>query len=221
MGWLLYYRTLTNEIIMTYFAKAPLLLLTIILASCGGYSKKEPPKEDWQIRHEKRKQLDTLNKNEAGNLSQQHNAIIGWDTLTEYTYQLQDLIATDSRLSFTGDITDIIKKDSNYVLRVIGSYIYSHAFSNRTYLAEILVSPSKFREINILLADKKHSNEACFIFNCNKVISSSKLALDSEVSGSETEGDLSSYLTYDFDETLVILQGEIIDYYVYKKLEKK
>lgn len=182
-------------------------------------SKKEVSKDTLDIRYEKSKQLDSLNIKEGEKLTLRHNAF-SIDTLTEYTYQIQDLIPENGKLSFSGDIIDIIKMDNNYVIRVKGSGVYSNIFSDRTYIADIFVTSAKFNDFKNLLTDKMHSNEGCFIFNCSKVISTSKLSLDSEIDGNAEDGDLSSYLTYDFDEKLIIIQGEIVEYYVYKKIEE-
>ncbi len=213
---------------MANFIKALLPFLTLTFVSCGSDEPtKEQPKEKWEIEFNEQMSIDSLNKTDVINLSKKHDAILGWDTSLIYTYQLQNLLSTNKKpLTFIGKIKDIIKKDSNYIIFATSSwtpfmvslyYIHTNSFSNKDYLAEFTVPSSKFEEMSSLLSPEKEAKEVCFIFNCDKVISSSKIALDIQNSGSEAEkNNFSSEQALSLDKTLVILKGEILDFYLYK-----
>lgn len=104
---------------MTKIFKILLLILTI--TSCGE-SNKEPEKSKYEIRRENQKKLDTINLTKAENLSKTSDAIIGWDTTDHFTYSFQELFESDPRpVSFIGEIKDVIKKDSLYILKVMNT----------------------------------------------------------------------------------------------------
>ena len=213
---------------MANFIKTLLPFLTLTFFSCGSDEPtKEQPKEKWENEFNEQMSIDSLNKTEVKNLSKKYDAILGWDTSLIYTYQLQDLLSTTKKpLTFIGKIKDIIKKDSNYIIFATSSwtpfmvslyYIHTNSFSNKDYLAEFTVPSSKFEEMRSLLSPGKEAKEVCFILNCDKVISSSKIALDIQNSGSEAEKkNFSSEQALSLDKTLVILKGEILDFYLYK-----
>ena len=145
--------------------KTYLLFLCIIIFSCDQ-EKKEPEKSKYEIQEEKQNKLDTLNFNEAKKLYTVSNAIIGWDTIKRYTYELQELLENNARpISFNGQIRNIIKKDSLYILKVPS---HSHG---KDYLAEISVSTDMFETLRNQL-DKHGINKGCFIFQVTRVTSS-------------------------------------------------
>lgn len=200
---------------MTSFQKLLFLITTLCIASCGQ-EKKEEPKDKWEVRYNKQKQLDTLNLTDAEKLAKSSNANIGWDTTETFTYSLQELIESDQRpISFIGEIKDVIKKDSLYILKVVNT----NSQSSKNYIAEISVSATTFQAIKSKL-DPKESNEGCFIFQVTKV-SSHLPILKSEIeSNGDNVEDASSYLTLDFDESLVKLQGKLLTYFLYDRLKE-
>lgn len=95
---------------MTSYSKNLLILISLFIISCGQ-EKKETPKDKWEVRYDKQKQLDTLNLSEAEKISKSSNALMGWDTAEHFTYSIQELFETSSTpISFIGIIKDIIKK---------------------------------------------------------------------------------------------------------------
>lgn len=200
---------------MTSFSQSLLILICLFIISCGQ-EKKEPPKDQWEVRYDKQKQLDTLNLIEAEKLSKSSNALPGWDTTKHFTYSIQELFETSSRpISFIGVIKDIIKKDSIYLLKVASS----NSQSNKTFIAEISVNTDVFQELKLKL-DPAETNEGCFIFQVTK-ISSNQPILKSEVeSNGDNVEDASSYLTLDFDETLIKFQGRLATYFLYDRLKE-
>lgn len=199
--------------------KLIIYLTVIFLISCND-KKKEPEKSQYEIRTDKQEQLDTLNQNEGFALSKKFDAIINEDTTIKFTYQIQEKVNRDNKsLSITGYIKDITLRDSNYILKIYG------VFANYECFGEILVSPQKFYELNKKLAHKSSSIEGCFIFKPTNIKSSSMLTIDSQLStddNAETVEDAnanaSSELTYNFHRVLLFLKGNLIDFYIYKKL---
>ena len=200
---------------MTKIIKQLFLLLPIFVVSCSN-SKKEPEKSKYDIQKEQQANLDTLNLKEGEKISNSHNAIVGWDTAEKFTFYLQELFENSSRpISFIGEIKDIIKKDSNYILKVMNS----NSLSYKRFNAEISVAPSMFQELKSQL-QLKTDYQGCFIFQVKK-ISSSQPILNSEIdSNGDNVEDASSYITFDFDETLIKFQGKLIAYYLYAQLKK-
>ena len=206
------YSTMTKYKLLIY-------LTVIFFASCND-TKKESEKSKYEIRWDKQEQLDTLNQNEAFILSKKFHAITGKDSTIKFTYQIQELAKRYNKpISFTGNINDIMLQDSNYVLKIYGRFGKKECFAN------IFVSPQQFYELNKQLDLKSSRNKACFIFNPTSIKTSSMLTIDSELStddNAETVEDAnanaSSELTYDFHEALLFLKGNLIDFYVYKKL---
>lgn len=198
---------------MTSFPKDLLIVISVILLSCGD-EKKEPPKEKSEIRYDKQKQLDTLNNNEVINLSKQLDAITGKDSTIKFTYQIQELSRKNNKaISLTGFINDITQQDSNFIIKVYGT------FAKRKCFGEILVSPQQFTELNNQLDPISSRNKGCFIFKATSIKSNSLLTIDTEVDG-ETIDEASSSLTYDFHDVLLFFKGNLVDFYLYKKLPK-
>jgi hypothetical protein len=199
---------------MTSFLKLLLIIISIIIVSCGQENK-EPIKDKEEIRYDKQKQLDTLNKKETVNLAAKFNAIQSKKNDLKFTYQIQKLIKdSDKLISVTGDITDIVQKEGNYILKIYGN------FSKKDALFEISVSPEMFQRILNQFDPKYSTHKGCFIFKPTSIKSSSLLKIDSEVSGGETIDDAESSLTYDFNDAILLFKGNLIDYYVYQRLPK-
>lgn len=201
---------------MTSLPKNLLIAISLMVASCGQ-EKKEPTKQksEVQVQYDRQKQLDTLNKNEAANLVAKLNAIQSKDNGLKFTYQIQEIVKDSSRpISAIGNITDIIQKDGIYVFKIYGR------FSKRDCLFEISATPEMFLKILNQLDPKYSLHKGCFIFKPTSIKSSSLLTIDSEVSGGESIDDAESNLTYDFNDAILFFKGNLIDYYVYKKLPK-
>lgn len=185
------------------------------MVSCGQEKDgKEPPKEKWEISYEMQKQLDTVNLFETEKLSKNSNAITGWDTTENFTFYLQETFENTHRpISFIGEIKDIVKKDSIYLLKV------SSSNSHKDFIAEISINATMFQELKSKL-DPTEENEGCFIFQVTK-ISSHLPVLKSEIeaSGDNVE-DASSYLTLDFDEMVIKFQGKLVAYFLYNRLKE-
>jgi hypothetical protein len=191
-----------NKIILMF-------VLSFVFAYCGE-SEKEIPKSDYQIQKEKEKRFDTLNLIQAYNLARKNSAISDWDTAPGFTYQLQEKFENTSRLiSFLGEIDDIVKKDSSFFLKIASSNF--QAF--KTFSAEISISPQTLETLEESM-NKKKSRKGCFILNVTRIISSSPILSSDVESTGETPEDAISYLTYDDDETLIKIYGNLKDFYI-------
>lgn len=185
--------------------------MTFVLYSCS-YEKKEPSADEWEVRLRKQKYLDSLNLADADTLAKQHNAIIGWDSTDNFTYVLQDVAESNSRpISFIGEIKDIIRKDSLYVLKVVNT----NYAARKNLIAEITVAASQFENIKLKISPEKY-NEGCFIFKAQK-ISSYIPILSSEIEpDGQNVDDASSNLTLDFDLSLIKFEGKLVKYFIFR-----
>jgi hypothetical protein len=194
---------------MTYFLKLQFVIIIFTVASCGQRKEKS------EVRHDKQERLDTLNKNEVANLISKLHAIQSKDYDLEFTYQVQEIMEDSSQLiSVIGNITDIVKKDSNYLLKING------LFSMNDCLFEISVPHEIFKKISNQFDPEDPLPKGCFIFKPTSVKSSSLLTIDSDVSDDETIENVVTRSTYDFNDHLLFLKGNLIDCYVYKRLPK-
>lgn len=198
---------------MTFLPKNFLLIVTLVLASCGE-EKKDSPKEKLEIEENKQKQLDSANLMEVKKISMLSNAIVGWDTTVNFTYFLQESLESNQRpISFIGYIKDVIKKDSLYILKVINTN------SIKNIIAEISVSANTFQTIKLKLNSSEWSS-GCFIFHVVKVSSYFPM-LKSEIdSYGQNDEDATSKLTYDFSESLIKLQGKLDTCFFYDHLKE-
>ena len=214
----------------------PLFALLILFTVSCGEPKKEPPKSEFKINEEKQANIDSLQANldslnhiEVMNIAKKNNAIIGWDTIKRYSYQLQELLDSINRsISFIGKISDITKKNNGFILKVF-RYNENHQKFRMFFLSEISLSFSQLQELNKFILSNKYSGVCCFILKV-KQMTSSFPKLTSEVQGGYYEGEdeegmptirgeeATSYLTYDFTQTLVMLKGELVDFYIFKKM---
>jgi hypothetical protein len=202
---------------MTNYSKLLIVLTFIIFNSCKPEKKEPTPKSDWEIYSEKKDVLDSLNLSEAEKLIELSNASAGWDTIGRYTYSLQETFENVQKpISFIGRIKDIIKKDSLYVLKIVKT----NSRYSENYIAEISVGRNMFNLLKSNLLAKK-SDKGCFIFYVTKVKSSIPI-LHSEIESSgEFVEDASSYLTLDFDESIIKLEGNLLTYFIYNNLKEE
>jgi hypothetical protein len=194
------------------------VIIILFLISC-----RQSGKADKLSKFEKRKQLESFNLKNAIKLSEKSNAVFGWDTTGGFTYAIQEKFEGGNKsMPFIGWIRDIIKEDSNYVLKV--SQSFSQTPNNfldwnvyTTFAAEILVPQDIFYSLKIAI-DERKSLEGCFIIRVNSIKESHPI-LSSEVDpdGPDIE-DASSYITLDFEQSLVVVKGTLSDFYLYDKL---
>jgi len=192
------------------------LFTIILLTSCGKSDKevKEVKEEKEAVVKQKNEQLKATNEKAIIDLSQKYNAVSGWDTLELYTYLYQEMFIDQRKpISFEGELNDITKTDSTYFLKVRNSSWHY----NKNYIALISLSRQNFVEFLKILKSNNHTNEGCFVFKVSKIVSASpEIKSDLELNGEDSY----SYLDYDFDETLLIFKGELIDIYLNERADK-
>src|ERR1017187_6365446 len=186
------------------------LLLTNLISCSNTNDQPQKPQEDLSYIQ------DSINKYESTILARKYNASSGWDTTETFSYQLQERFDAGSRIvAFTGRVIDIIKKDTNYILKVDGDY------SESNYFAEIVLPQNEFNGYNETLFSKLHprdGRDVCFILKNVKVRSTHFLTTDSKIDDPIEGEEPSSYLNYDFGGTLFIFKGDLADFYLYKDL---
>jgi len=179
-----------------------------MIISCG--------KSTHQIKNEYKKELEVSNQTAINELNSKYNAVVGWDTLSipEYTFQLQEkFINTGKAISFEGQIVDIIKSDSDYILKIYDK----NSNGDNNYIANISVTADQFSKLILLLHKNRILNNGCFIFKVSKIyMVYPQIKPETE----SDEEDAYSYLDYDFDETLTILRGSLIYYYINKTTQR-
>lgn len=157
------------------------------------------------------KKIKIFNEKAIVDLTRRYSSISNWDSLETYSYVFQKMfIEEKTPISFKGELKDITKSDSIYYLKVynIGEIYY------RNYIAIISTNPIKFAEIRHKLESNNYSDKGCFIISVSKISS----ALPKIISDIEDDGDYSySHLAYDDEETLFILKGDLIDFYLNQK----
>ncbi len=185
--------------------RTTIFLVISFLTSCGQSDQKFKEKD--VIVKQKREQIKISNEKAIINLSQRYNAVLGWDSLDFYTYHLQEIFIDKKKLlCFEGELEDITKKDSSYYLKVKSTYRASF----KKYVAQISLNHQAFAKLQKVLKTNNFNNKGCFIVKVSQIISvSPEIKSESEYDGEES----SSFLYYDFNESLLIFKGELIDFY--------
>lgn len=199
--------------LMTYMTKQLMqaIILTAIMqiVGCGNPEQDIKGAKEVVVR-QTRGQVKTRNEKAIADLTQKYSSISGWDSLQPFTYVLQEMFIYENKpISFKGELIDITKSDTTYFLKVL----YNGRSYNRDYIALISLTQEKCDLLKTLLKPTNYSTflEGCFIFKVSKISSASpKITSDFEYDGE----DSFSYLEYDFDETLLIFKGELIDFYI-------
>jgi hypothetical protein len=187
------------------------MLLVSLLSSCGK-TEEDIKEEKQKAIEQKESELRSSNENNITKLVTKNHAVRDWDTLLPYTYVYQNMFIEENKpITFEGVIKDITKNGLNYVLKVHSMHRRRH----RNYDAEISVSAEHFQGIEKLLKSNGRIDKGCFIFKVSKIISVSP-EIKSEI---EWNGEDSySFLTYDFQETLLIFKGELLDFYLNQRI---
>lgn len=206
---------------MTKLIKQSIPFIALCLIACNE-NKKDDAKETIEKnksenREEKKIGLDSLNKQSVDKLIENYKAVKDWDTTECFTYTLQEKFDNNSNpISFIGEINDVIKKDSIYILKLTSTH--TSWFTNFT--AQISVKPSVFDELKLHITRNKYRNEGCFIFkvsNINTYLPTLKSHIDKN---GDNADEATSSLSLDFDEKVLEFKGNLIDYYLYKELKE-
>jgi hypothetical protein len=196
---------LQKLVLMTPTIKNLLILcLFIILSSC---EQKEQKKENV------REKISLSNEKAIKDFIYRNNAISGWDTLACYTYRYQEMFIDSARkISFEGNIRDIIKSDSNYFIKIsyseLHNIIYHQIYRNNHFLAEIMLTRGQFLSLKQKLKSKNSSRSGCFIFKVSKIVT---LGPEIKTDLKGYSEDVNIYLDFDFTENLILFKGTLVD----------
>jgi hypothetical protein len=195
-----------NELTMKKQIGQIIIFSAIILITSCGKSELEISEEKEKVLEQKTEHLKTINEKAIYELNHKYNVISVWDSFETFTYVLQEkFIDENHAMSFEGELKDISKADSTYTLEVLKNDWHY----NWKYLALISISKEKFIEFKKALETPNHSNTGCFIIKVSKIYS----AIPKIKSSLEFEDD-DSYLNFDFNETLLIVKGNLIDFHL-------
>jgi hypothetical protein len=163
-----------------------------------------------------KKNNNLINKNGKviSSLIQKYNAEPWEPNAEDFTYDLQKKFIDEKKLiSFSGDISDITKLDTTYLLSFRNDEIEAKSLGvfRRNYIVLISLSQEKFSKFEKQRKSKNHSSNAFYIIKATKI--SNKLpvlASDFKLDGEDSY----SKLSFAFNETLLILNGELVDFYI-------
>jgi len=165
------------------------IFITLSIASCGSSKKKE-----------------TLDKNEvvAKDLATKYNAVNNWDTTDSYTSRFQRIFIGQNKLMiFRGRIYDIVKRDSNYIVKVLDE----REDATHNFLAVITFSSQQLDAVSI---DNK-SATGVFVIKVSKVTSSNPSLKEDEGSNGDDDTYTYTHLSDDRDKMITIFTGTAID----------
>lgn len=153
-----------------------------------------------------------LDKERESNLIKKYNAVQLGGKGLKFTYQIQELLSSTNKALFVkGDLTDIVRKDEGYYLKIQDNFLL------KEFLIEILLSNQQFKDISSRLNLDSSHNSGTFIFLPKSAKSSSLLSIEPEVYYGETRDDDESSLSYQFDGTIFIIEAEMIDFYLHER----
>ena len=145
------------------------------------------------------------------NLALKYNADIQWDSakLAPWTVNYQILfIETKRPMLFKGHIYDIVKKDSNYIVKVLNT----NKDMSHNFLAVITFTENDYRKINYL----PFPFAGGFIIEVSKIISSNPSIKVDEENDEENNSYTYSHLSDENDQMITTFYGKIIDFYINK-----
>lgn len=188
---------------ISQFERTIALTVAILLAACG---KSEQTSKDETDERKMTEQLEAENEKNTIDIAQKYNAISLRDSLKDFTCDFQEeFIDKKKSVCFEGELEDITKTDSVYYLKIRAS----KCDLNRNFIAIISMSSANYSKLREQLNSTDNTKIGSFIFNVSKICSpSSQLKSDLELAGEDSY----SYLYYDIDETLLILEGDLIDF---------
>lgn len=180
-----------------------ILALIFVLFSCGSGNQQN----DDDI-SKLRKSIQLANEKETSFIKK-YDAIQLGDNELKFTYQIQELLNDSNKvISISGYIRDIIQVKGEFVFRLVTE------FMDKEFIAEIFVEKGKFQNVKSQLESESPNLNGCFIFKPIKLRSSPLLSIYPEVNYGDTRDDDETNLIYQFDGTIYLVKGEMIDYYL-------
>ncbi|MDP1971415.1 hypothetical protein [Sediminibacterium sp.] len=177
-----------------------LIIIVIFFSYCNN-EKSTPPVNQDNTSLELNK--DSLYKIKFEELKQKYSALEIDDDSLNFTYELDDFIKTlKSPIIISGRVIDILKHNEDY--KIIVKYSYGGNFEIMT-----VINIDKYNFLKFKFDLKERYDKGYFIIN---PISIKPLypILKAENGSDEDDADL----TYDFNDNVVKLEGQLIDYYI-------
>lgn len=177
-----------------------LIIIVIFFSYCNNEKSTPPVNQDNTILELNK---DSLYKIKFEELKQKYSALEIDDDSLNFTYELDDFIKTlKSPIIISGRVIDILKHNEDY--KIIVKYSYGGNFEIMT-----VINIDKYNFLKFKFDLKERYDKGYFIIN---PISIKPLypILKAENGSDEDDADL----TYDFNDNVVKLEGQLIDYYI-------
>jgi predicted phage tail protein len=165
------------------------ICLMLLISSCGSSDKKEKLDKDEMI---------------AKDFAIKYNAVNNWDTIASYTSHFQKLFISQNKLMiFKGRIYDIVKTDSNYIVKVLDERIDA----THNFLAIITFTN---QQLDAAYTGNK-SATGVFVIKVSKVTTSNPSIKEVEDRDENDNSYTYTHLSDDADQMLTIFTGTSID----------
>jgi hypothetical protein len=184
-----------------------IFVVVVCLCACSKRSQKS----ENDVRNERYDAMNNRNQDETKKLAQKYEAAQGWDSLCYYSYQFEELfIQEKKKICFQGGIDDIEKRDSLYFIEAVNATKYDF-----NYLAEISLSQDQFKQMQLSGNDYL---EASFILEVTQIEKITPRIATIYENDYDEEGHQigNAYLDLDFDESLVLIKGNLVDFYIFE-----
>ena len=146
-------------------------------------------------------------------LSKKYNAVSNWDTTRGFTsFYQRKFIEQGKLMLFSGRIYDIVKRDSDYVVKVLDD----RKDADHNFLAVITFSS---KELDDKLTDDK-STSGVFVIRIMSITTSDPSIKEEEESDGDDRSVTYSHLSDDADKMITIFRGKMVDC-VFEKIEKE
>ncbi len=182
--------------------KTSLVLLIFLFTFCG--QDKNNNIENSETDKTKFQKKDSVNKINSEKLRLIYNAYDLETDSSTYTYELNNRI--DSAKGYVliyGTIIDIVNFENGYSL-IVSSY----HFNSSPFLLKSVIKTDKLLFKNLQSKLKREEVEGCFIVKVNSLNS-----LFPSIKAEKID-DNDSDLTFDLDEKVIQLNGELVDFYI-------
>ena len=165
------------------------ICLLLLVTSCGNSDKKETPDKNEMV---------------AKDFAAKYHAVNNWDTIASFTSHFQNMFITQRKLMlFKGRIYDIVKVDSNYVVKVLDE----REDATHNFLAIITFSS---QQLDAVYTDEK-SAMGVFVIKVSKVTSSNPSIKEDEASDGDDHTYTYTHLSDDPYQMITIFTGTAID----------
>ena len=143
------------------------------------------------------------NEKKVKEFALKYNAISDWDTIAAYTSYFQELFISQNKpMLFKGKIYDIVKVDSNFIVKILDEREDAH----HNFLAIITFTSQQFDSSNI----NEKSTTGLFVIKISKVSTSNPSIKEDEKNNGDDSYNY-THLSDDKDHMLTIFTGSIID----------